>query len=216
MIRGARWVWLAAVAAACGGGGPAAAAQVTPTPSDTTRDPRGLPPAGYGTLRRDDVAVRLATDQVQITVLPLDERVTRLLATDTYNSFQQLLQSKRAELDAAAARAGATRPTLVFVQFFGINPGARFDPQQLYLSSRGRFYRSLDVVPLTPRWNEQQLGPREQQAAIYLFEEGIPFTEPLTVTYTTVSSEQWTRSLDRLERERAQVYARAGSPTPPP
>jgi len=37
-------------------------------------------PAGYGTLRRDDIAVRLATGTIEVQVLPLDEQVIRLLA----------------------------------------------------------------------------------------------------------------------------------------
>jgi len=37
-------------------------------------------PAGFGTLRRDDIVARFSTGTLEIQVLPLDEQVIRLLA----------------------------------------------------------------------------------------------------------------------------------------
>src|SRR3989449_11345811 len=85
-------------------------------------------PVGYGTLKRDDIVVRFATDQIAIQVLPLAQGVIRLLAPDTYASLRQLLKTKEGEIDAAAQRAGVLRPTLVMVTFFGVVPQARFSP----------------------------------------------------------------------------------------
>src|SRR5256885_6937175 len=86
-------------------------------------------PAGYGTLKRDDIVVRFATDQLEIQVLPLAEYVIRLLAPDTYRSLEQLLKSKQRDIRDAAQRAGLERPTLVMVTFFGLLPQARFSPE---------------------------------------------------------------------------------------
>src|SRR6266704_4824730 len=90
-------------------------------------------PAGYGSLRRDDIAVRLTTDQLDIQVLPLDEQVIRLLAPDTYRSLTDLVRARQAAIDSLAARAGvgggAQRPTLVLVTFDGLVPQARFSPE---------------------------------------------------------------------------------------
>src|SRR2546426_2370471 len=86
-------------------------------------------PVGYGTLKRDDIVVRFATDQIAIQVLPLAQGVIRLLAPDTYASLRQLLKTKEGEIDAAAQRAGVLRPTLVMVTFFGVVPQARFSPR---------------------------------------------------------------------------------------
>src|SRR5436309_15559770 len=82
-------------------------------------------PIGYGTLKRDDIVVRFATDQLEIQILPLAEYVIRLLAPDTYRSLEQLLKTKGRELSGAAQRAGVERPTLVMVTFFGLLPQAR-------------------------------------------------------------------------------------------
>src|SRR3954462_972357 len=62
-------------------------------------------PPGYGTLRRDDVAVRLSTGTIEIQVLPLEEQVIRLLAPDTYRSLTELVQSRTADIADAGARA---------------------------------------------------------------------------------------------------------------
>src|SRR5438876_939068 len=166
-------------------------------------------PVGYGTLKRDDIVVRFATDQVEIQVLPLAEQVIRLLAPDTYRSLAQLLKTKGRAVADAAQRAGVDRPTLVMVTFFGLLPQARFSPEDVNVTSRGRLFRPVGIVPLSPRWSSYQLDAPEQAVAIYLFEEGISFHEGMTVSYQGLSNDSWTGVLPTLDRERARVMARA-------
>ena len=181
-------------------GGPAASVRLAA--QDTV-------PAGFGTLKRDDIVVRFATEQLEIQVLPLDEQVIRLLAPDTYRSLTQLLRTKQGEIEAAARRAAVPNPTLVMVTFFGITPQARFSPEDVNVTSRGRLFRPVGIVPLSPQWSSYQLEAHEQAVAIYLFEEGISFREGLTVTYQGLSNDSWTAALPVLDRERARVRARA-------
>src|SRR5438128_5945821 len=166
-------------------------------------------PAGYGTLKRDDIVVRFATDQLEIQVLPLAEYVIRLLAPDTYRSLAQLLKTKGRALADAAQRAGVDRPTLVMVTFFGLLPQARFSPEDVNVTSRGRLFRPVGIVPLSPRWSSYQLEAHEQAVAIYLFEDGISFREGMTVSYQGLANDSWTGVLPTLDRERARVMARA-------
>jgi len=166
-------------------------------------------PAGYGTLRRDDVAVRLSTGTIEVQVLPLDEQVIRLLASDTYRSLADLVRSRAAEIADAAARGGTEHPTLVMVTFLGVVPQARFNPEELNITSRGRLFRPIGIVPLSPTWSSFQLDARQQAAALYLFEPGISFAEQLTVTYQGLSSDAWTHAVRLFEQERARVKARA-------
>lgn len=166
-------------------------------------------PPGYGTLRRDDVAVRLATGTIEVQVLPLDEQVIRLLAPDTYRSLAELVRSRATDLADAAARGSVQNPTLVMVTFLGVVPQARFNPEELYITSRGRLFRPIGIVPLSPTWSSFQLDARQQAAAIYLFEPGISFAEQLTVSYQGLSSDAWTHALRLLDQERARVKARA-------
>lgn len=167
-----------------------------------------LPP-GYGTLRRDDITIRFASPTLEVQVLPLDEQVIRLLAPDTYRSLTQLVRSKAGDLSDASARGAAQSPALVMVTFLGIVAQARFQPEELTITSRGRLFRPIGIVPLSPTWSSFQLDARQQAAAIYLFEAGISVREELTVTYEGQSSDAWTRSLRLLDQERARVKARA-------
>jgi hypothetical protein len=164
---------------------------------------------GFGTLKRDDIVVRFATGTVEIQVLPLDEQVIRLLAADTYRSLGALLQSRRADIDAAAARGGVQDPTLVLVTFLGLVPQARFTPEEVNITSRGRLFRPAGIVPLSPTWGSYQLDARQQAAAIYLFEDGIAFRESLSVSYQGLTNDSWSRALRLLDQERARVRARA-------
>ena len=177
--------------------------------SDNVSAAQDTLPIGYGTLKRDDIVVRFATEQIEIQVLPLVEGVIRLLAPDTYRSLAGLLKSKDKEIRDAAQRAGVDRPALVMVTFFGVVPGARLSPEDVNITSQGRLFRPVGIVPLSPIWNSYQLEAREQALAIYLFEDGIAFREGLTVSYQGLSNDSWTSVLPTLQREWARVRARA-------
>ena len=166
-------------------------------------------PAGYGTLRRDDIVARFSTGTLEIQVLPLDEQVIRLLAPDTYRSLAQLVRSRTTDIAAAASLGATQNPTLVMVTFLGVVAGARFTPEELNITSRGRLFRPIGIVPLSPTWSAYQLDARQQAAAIYLFDPGISLREELTVSYQGLSSDVWTHSVRLLDRERARVRARA-------
>lgn len=166
-------------------------------------------PPGYGSLRRDDIVASFSTGTVAIQVLPLDEQVIRLLAPDTYRSLRQLVQSRADDIAEAAQLANTENPVLVMVTFLGVVPAARFNPEDLNITSRGRLFRPIGIVPLSPTWGSNQLDARQQAVAIYLFERGISFREQMTISYQGLSSDVWTRSLRLLNEERARVKARA-------
>jgi hypothetical protein len=168
-----------------------------------------LPPPGYGSLRQDDIALRVRNAEIDVRFVPLDLRVTSLLARDSYESLNSLVQSRRRAIDSLAGAAGISRPGLALVTFFGQQPGARYDPQNLTLLVRNRVFRPLGIVPFTPRFTSQQLEVREQVSAIYLFEESIPVTDDFSLAYAGLTSENWSRKQRALDRERARVASRA-------
>ena len=86
---------------------------------------------------------------------------------------------------------------------------ARFNPEELSITSRGRLFRPIGIVPLSPTWSSFQLDARQQAATIYLFEPGIGVREELTVSYQGMASDAWSRSIRLLDQERARVKARA-------
>ncbi len=207
MCRNAALVALLALGACLPGAHAGAQGAPPPGLGDTV-------PPGFGTLRRDDITLRFATTQLQLQILPLDERVIRLLAPDTYRSLEQLMESRQKEISDAAAHAGLANPTLVLVTFYGQAPGARFSPEDVQIQSRGRLFRPQATVPLSPTWGTLQLDLRQQAVAIYLYEDGLTWSEDASADYQG-SQAAWSHSFQLLQQERARVRARAMSEPKP-
>ena len=204
------WTGSAAIGlcVAAGGWG---CAQAQQNPSITAEQDASLPPAGFGTLRQEDVSLLLRTQALQIQVVPLNEAVIRLLATDTYTSLHRLVESKRAEIAEAGNRYGVREPTVFLVSFFGLERDARFNPDDLTITSQNRLFRPLQILPLSPMWGGQQLGQRETATALYIFEDGIRVLDPFVVDYVIVQNTSWEQILRVLDRERSSVLARAAA-----
>ena len=71
-----------------------------PAAEEATRAPEigadaVLVPAGFGTLRQDDMAIRLTLPGgLQVRAAPLDESFIRLLSPDAYRAMQELVRSQ--------------------------------------------------------------------------------------------------------------------------
>jgi hypothetical protein len=168
-----------------------------------------LPPPGYGSLTQSDLALRVRSDELEVRLVPLDERVTRLLARDSYQSLQSLVHSRRSSIDSLAKLSGISAPGLALVTFFGGREGARFDPQTLTLVIRNGVLRPRGIVPFSPRFTSQQLNVREQVSAIFLFDELLPVTDDFSFSYQGRNSEDWQNKQRLLDRERGRVAARS-------
>jgi hypothetical protein len=196
------------LASACQPGQPAPAQEAPRVTADTS----GIPP-GYGRLRQDDIALRLQQHGVAVRLLPLDEFVLRVLSPDSYVALRDLRESRRPALDAIARRLGQVRPSLWYVSFHNQEQGdARFTPGSLLVTSAGRDFRPLDVVPLTAGFGAQRLAQRESQSAILVLDEALQVTQPLVVAYEGTSTAEWADRLQRIERERALIRSRLRQP----
>jgi len=168
----------------------------------------------YGTLNQNDLALRVRNEDVDIRFVPLDPKVTRLLANDAFQSLRSLVEARRREIDSVASRAGVAEPGLALVSFFGLRSDTRFDPQTLTVRVRSRALQPLGVIPISARFTSHQLDLREQASAIYLFEEDLPVDDSFSLSYGTLISEDWASKQPTLDRERARVSARARSSRP--
>jgi hypothetical protein len=196
------------VLAACGGGpgGAPAPVQAQQTGTDTP------PPAGFGTLRLDDIALLFEMGDLRIRVVPLDERVIRLLVTDSYESLAGTKRVKEREVEETSRRYGVPDPALFMISFYALRERASFSPEELTLLSRGRLFRPIGFVSLSAEWGERQLSQRGTAVAIVLYEPGMSlFDEDLTVSYQGASTRAWGSISKTLERERSAVLARAAA-----
>lgn len=216
LIGSAAWL-LAACASA-----PSLPAQVNPRgatpPVVDSLDANGLP-AGFGSLRQDDIAVRITpANGLQVRAVPLDERFIRLLSPDSYKSLHDLVANQSAALTRIRERNRLPAYSIWYVSFFALEQGeTRFSPNELIINNSGRDFRPLDLVPLTPGFGEYRLKQREVQSALLVFDGQLNVNQPLTATMEGTSSvTDWTAVLQRVERERALVRSRAQSPRKPP
>ena len=199
---------------ACASGTPSASAQqqtLNPITEDTTG--RTSVPVGYGTLRQDDIAIRMELPGLIVRAIPLDENLIRLLTPDSYRALRELQESNKQAIAAVTRRTGGRVPDLWYVSFYGVQPDVHFSPMELVITSSGRDFRPLEVLPLSSGFGEQRLKQREAQSAIYLFDEAIDLDHPLSVTFQNVRDDTWEQVLTRIERERALVRARASHPS---
>ena len=180
-----------------------AAAQL---PDTATTD---LPPAGFGTLRQTDVAVVLRTDNLQISVLPLDERVIRLLSPDTYQAMHAIRTAREEDLRQAAPFGSAEQWQIFLVTMYASRERIQFDPERIRITSNNRYFRPIEILPITPRWAEHQLDGGGTSSALYLFDRGLDPLKPMTIEYGMEIDTSWGQTLYRLELERTRVESRA-------
>lgn len=167
-----------------------------------------LPPAGFGTLNQDLISVRFVSGDIELRLLPLDERVLRLVAKDAYESLHQLTEARQAQIDSAARTAGVASPGLALVSFFALRGDAQFDPENVNLLYRNQLYRPRAIVPISANFTGRKLQVRQQASAIYLFELTLPVFESFDVAYGSTQSSAWNDALPRIERERVRVLSR--------
>jgi hypothetical protein len=222
-LRAAGLALCLAGAAACGGGQqPAGSAPgpVSPTGAAPTTDApiaaSQLVPPGFGTLRQDDIAVRLDLQGYQIKLIPLDETVIRLLSPDSYRALRDLQESRRTDVASAARRNGLQQYRIWYVSFYGLAPEVRFSPNEVTLTNNGRDFRPLDVLTVTAGFGENRLQQRQTQAALYLFDGALDASQPVVVhVESAVDANSWSSALQRIARERALGRSRAASATAP-
>jgi hypothetical protein len=143
--------------------------------------------------------------------------VIRLLSPDSYRALRELLNSKATELEELSRRSGLRGFSVWLVRFHGLEQGETiFSPMEFIVSSVGRDFRPIDVLPVTPGFGQQRLRQREVQQALYVFDPQVDVNQPFGVQYESTRNADWSVILTRIERERVLVRSRAGVRPPPP
>jgi hypothetical protein len=218
-MRRASLAWLPALllalAACASAPGPGGAQAAAPAGAGRTAE-AGLIPAGYGSLKRDEVGLSVQLQGLTIRAIPLDESVIRALAPDSYRSLHAMLEAHAAELERIRARLGLASIQAWYVQYFNIQQGdARFDPRDVQIRSAGRDFRPLDVIPLVTGFQDGRLAQGRTADAIFAFDPAVSLSQPLAVTLSGQTSEAWADHLAPLERERAAIWSRAAAARKP-
>ena len=160
---------------------------------------------GFGTLKQDEFTVGLRAGALLVKVTPLDERIIRLAAPDTYTRLHALAESRRA---AAMQRTGSQDPELFLVSFFSYEPNVTFQPEDVQLEYNGKQLRAAAIMPLSATWGRQIMGQQEIQNAIYVFADPMDFELPFVLKYGFDQSGDWQRILPRLEVEKSKAKSK--------
>ena len=161
-----------------------------------------LPPAGYGTLRQEEISMTLRTESLEVMVTPLAESFTRVTAPDSYDRLSGIAESHR-------PRVGEDEH-LFLVSFFTQQPEARFNPEEVQLLSRGLRLRPVSIFPVTPTWGQHRVRQRTTEMAVYAFPAELELEAELALAYGLEESGDWQGVLSRVQAERARARARAG------
>lgn len=180
---------------------------------DSARAARnGVIPAGFGSLRRDDIAISVQNLGLNVTAIPLDENVIRTLAPDSYQMLHALRESKARQLDSVRSNMGLPSVQAWYVSFSNLQQGeARFDPYDFLVRTAGRDFRALQVFGIAPGFGSGRLAQRATQSAIYAFDPQVDPGQPITVTIGTQENATWGDALQKIELERARVWSRANA-----
>lgn len=185
---------------------PAPAGETRPAP--VPRPTAGLDPAVTGSLRQDQISVRMAAGPVRIEVTPLAEWVLEAAAPDTRDRLRRIARTHGPEL---VRTSGAPAPALFLVSFTSREPGAKFQPDDLHLLSRGLRERPVAIRAITPGWGSQRLAQQSSAMAVYAFGDGLDLTRELTVAYQGVEDSSWSAKLTVIEAERARIGRGTGT-----
>jgi len=216
LLRRLQWLPAAALAVACATG-QTATAQIPPAGragmAGDTLDP-GFVPAGFGTLKQDDIALKVSPSSgLQVRAIPLDERIIRLLSPDSYRALRELVSSREQAVLAVKERNHLPSYSLWYVSFNALEQGeTRFSPQEFIIRNTGRDFRPVDMLPLSAGFGEYRLRQREVQSALFVFDGQIDVNQPTSaVMEGTSSATDWSRVLQVVERERSMVRSRAAA-----
>ena len=161
-----------------------------------------------GTLNSETITLRLRSGSLEISFIPLDEQLIRLLAPNSYLSYHSLLTNQAVRLDSLARYSGVREPGVALVSFHALAPNTRFDPQLLTVNVQGQPFRAVGVLPMSGTFSNQQLDTGGSTSALFVFAKAIPLNQPFTVAYQEGVSEDWDRRLTRLDNERARILGR--------
>ena len=183
------------------------------TPSAVSRDSsRLLVPAGYGSLKQEDIAIRVGRAWPAGPGDPAGRNDHSRAFPGQLPRASGAVPSRKASLDSIARRTGRGGLSVWLMRFHAIDQGETpFSPMEFVITSVGRDFRPIDVLPITPGFGQQRLRQREVQAALFAFDPQVDVNQPLTVQYESTRNSEWAVVLARIERERVLVRSRAGS-----
>ena len=200
----AGWTLAALSAASVAGMGcaPASTPAGVDAPAVAPRPGADPEPGRSGTLRQDEISVRMTVGDVRVELTPLAGWVLEAAAPDTRD---RLTRIARTHASGQGRGAGETGAVLFLVTFSSMRPGAEFQPEDLHLVSRGLRERPLSIRAITPGWGSQRLGQQESAVAVYAYPASVDLSRDLVVSYQGEEDASWSNIVSAVEAERGRI-----------
>lgn len=200
-LLAAGWLAACAPAAAPGAATPAAAPeQGAIEPFSAEPQPRSR----AGSLRQDQISVRVSAGPLSIEVTPLDDWTLDAAAPDTKARLARIRDARRND---ALRRSAASSPALFLVSFSTIRDGMQFQPEDLHVIANGLRERPLAILPVTPGWGSHRLRQQSNAMALYVY-EAIDLKREFAVAYQQFEDASWAAKIPLIEAERARLQGR--------
>ena len=158
-----------------------------------------------GSLRQEQISVRMAAGALRIELTPLEPWVLEAAAPDTRARLTRIGEAHR---EALARQGGERGLSLFLVSFSSTEPGTGFQPDDLELVSRGLRERPVAIRAITPAWGSQRLDQQSTASAVYAFGGGVDLSRGLTVVYREVEDSSWGSKVAVIEAERGRIPRR--------
>ena len=158
--------------------------------------------ARSGSLRQDQISVRMTAGDLLIEVTPLAPWVLEAAAPDTRRRLERIAAARRRAL---GEQTEEERAVFFLVAFSTDRSAATFEPGDLHLISRGLRERPVSVEPITPNWGSRQLPQRGAALAVYAYRGAVDLSRELVVAYQGTEDASWARILATIEAERART-----------
>ncbi len=155
-----------------------------------------------GTLRQDELSVRMMIGELRIEVTPLVPWILESAAPDTRRRLERIADAH----SSGMGTTGMEGPQVLFlVSFSSSAPDTEYMPHDLHMSSRGLRQRPRSIHGITPDWGSQRLAQHTTAAAVFAYGGELDLTRELIVSYQGEDNSTWSTRLAAIEVERARI-----------
>ena len=169
-----------------------------------------MPPDYDGLLVRNDITVTMRGGDLEITITVMDDRITRFATKEIRDYLNKFIEDRLAD-NRNYDPQDPKRPIPFLVNFRALGQEVRYEPQELVIYNYGQKYKAIDVIPISPKFNDRVAYIRQPPvSAIYLFDRSIDLNaKDLTISYFgSLEFSNWIRIIEKVNEAKAnfQVF----------
>lgn len=159
-----------------------------------------------GLLVRNDITAIMRGGDIEITVTAMDESIISYATQEMRNHLRKLKEDYLDDPFIYDPKS-KSRPIPFLVNFRALGQEVRYEPQELVIYSYGSKYRPLEIVTVSPNFNDRVTYIRKPPvSAIYLFDRAIDLnSRELSIVYfNSLTFNNWLRVIEKVTEAKAQ------------